>query len=124
MLERRVDSLFSREIRPDAPGCAVGVYRNGEVVMTRGYGLASVEDRRPITARTAFNIGSASKPFALDAHAERDMFIRGFGAWVNTLNARLEFHRNRGGELTHFTVSTPPGEDSVRGLRFVRVGSS
>jgi len=62
-LERRVDSLFAREIRPDGPGCAVGVYRNGEVVLTRGYGLASVEDRRPITSSTAFNIGSVSKPF-------------------------------------------------------------
>jgi len=62
-LERRVDALFNRVVRPDGPGCAVGVYQNGRAVLTRGYGLASIEDGRPITARTAFNLGSFSKPF-------------------------------------------------------------
>ncbi|QJR37619.1 serine hydrolase domain-containing protein [Gemmatimonas groenlandica] len=59
----QVDSLFLHEIRPGAPGCAVGVYRSGEIVLARGYGVASVEDGRPITSRTTFNLGSASKPF-------------------------------------------------------------
>lgn len=62
-LALRVDSLFSRHVRPDGPGCAVGVYRNGDVVLTRGYGVMSVEDGRPITPRTTFTLGSASKPF-------------------------------------------------------------
>ncbi|MEO5590492.1 MAG: serine hydrolase domain-containing protein [Gemmatimonadaceae bacterium] len=62
-LARRVDSLFSRNVRPDGPGCAVGIYRNGKVVLTRGYGLVSVEDGRRITPQTTFNLGSASKPF-------------------------------------------------------------
>jgi len=35
--------------------------------------------------------------------------------------AQLHFHRDAAGSLTQFTVSTPPGEDSVRGLRFIRV---
>ena len=52
---------------------------------------------------------------------ERDLFIRGFGSWLNTLNAELKFHRDAAGRLTHFAVSTPPGQDPVRGLRFVRV---
>jgi len=62
-LARRVDSVFAREVRADGPGCAVGVYQRGQVVLARGYGLASVEDRRPITARTTFNLGSIAKPF-------------------------------------------------------------
>ena len=62
-LERRVDSLFAREIRSDGPGCAVGVYRNGQTVLTRGYGLADVEARRRITPTTTFNLGSVAKPF-------------------------------------------------------------
>ena len=62
-LDAEVDALFRREIRPDTPGCAVGVYRSGEVVLGRGYGVANIEDVRPITARTVFNLGSASKPF-------------------------------------------------------------
>ncbi len=60
---RQVDSLFTRQIRASGPGCAVGVYRNGQIVLAKGYGLASVEERHPITASTAFNIGSVSKPF-------------------------------------------------------------
>ena len=62
-LSSSVDSLFLREIRPDAPGCAVGAYRNGTIVLARGYGTLSVEDGRPITRQSAFNLGSASKPY-------------------------------------------------------------
>jgi len=62
-IEQRVDSLFNRAISKDGPGCALGVYKDGEVVLARGYGLANVEDGRPITPRTTFNLGSVSKPF-------------------------------------------------------------
>ena len=62
-LSTQVDALFLREIRPNTPGCAVGVYRSGEIVLARGYGVASIEDGRPITPRSTFNLGSASKPF-------------------------------------------------------------
>ncbi len=62
-MEQRVDSLFNRHISKDGPGCAVGVYKDGAVLLTRGYGLASMEDGRPITPRTTFNLGSLSKPF-------------------------------------------------------------
>ena len=62
-LAGQVDALFLAQIRPDTPGCAVGVYRKGEIVLARGYGVASLEDGRPITPRSAFNLGSASKPF-------------------------------------------------------------
>jgi CubicO group peptidase (beta-lactamase class C family) len=61
--ETRVDSLFNTLIKPSGPGCAVGVYRNGNVVLTRGYGVANVSSGAPITASTTFNLGSASKAF-------------------------------------------------------------
>jgi CubicO group peptidase (beta-lactamase class C family) len=63
VLERRVDSLFTSRIAPDGPGCAVGVYRDGEELLGRGYGQASTEEGRAITVHTAFNLGSVSKPF-------------------------------------------------------------
>ena len=47
-LTARVDSVFA-DIRDDAPGCAVGAYRNGEMVLAKGYGLANTEDGRRIT---------------------------------------------------------------------------
>jgi CubicO group peptidase (beta-lactamase class C family) len=58
----QVDALFLRLIRPDTPGCAVGVYRKGEIVLARGYGVASIESGRPITPRSVFNLGSGAKP--------------------------------------------------------------
>lgn len=62
-LAPQVDALFRRQIGTDTPGCAVGVYRRGQIVLARGYGVASIEDGRPITPRSVFNLGSASKPF-------------------------------------------------------------
>jgi hypothetical protein len=53
--------------------------------------------------------------------AAPDEFVRGFGWWAEPLIARLRFHRDASGAVTHFTVSTPPGEDSVRDLRFDRL---
>lgn len=61
-LATRVDSVFSH-LRADGPGCAVGVYRDGKAVLTRSYGLANVEENRPITPRTTFNLGSVAKAF-------------------------------------------------------------
>lgn len=263
-LERSVDSLFAREISATGPGCAVGVYQNGAVVLKRGYGLANAEEGRPITPHTTFDLGSASKPFtalaALDlqrrgvlsldddvrrwvpelpnygapirvrdliqhtsglrdfqslgplsgrpiltmpeflgllsaqqalnfttgtrheySHSdylllglvieravgipfgeylerevlapmgmrgsfvddgsgrpqlvlrrnghpdvsvwpiERDQFLRGLGAWTSPLNVHMQFHRGNAGQIMYLSISTPPGEDSVRGVRFVRV---
>ena len=62
-LEARIDSIFAAEVRPGGPGCAVGVYRAGALVLARGYGVASTETGAPITAQTLFDLGSASKPF-------------------------------------------------------------
>jgi CubicO group peptidase (beta-lactamase class C family) len=52
---------------PRAPGCAVGVFRAGEIVFAQGYGLASLENDVAITPRTSFEIGSMSKQFTATA---------------------------------------------------------
>jgi len=62
VLTARVDSVFA-DIRDDEPGCAVGAYRSGEMVLARTYGVANTEDGRRITPHTTFELGSASKPF-------------------------------------------------------------
>ncbi len=58
-----VDSLFSHFDRTDSPGLAVAVVRDGEVVLRKGYGLARLEDRVPITPSTVFDVASVSKQF-------------------------------------------------------------
>ena len=45
----------------DTPGCSLGVYRAGEIVYAKGYGLADIERRVPITTSTVFDLGSTSK---------------------------------------------------------------
>ncbi|HEX8368683.1 MAG TPA: serine hydrolase domain-containing protein [Pyrinomonadaceae bacterium] len=43
------------------PGASIAVIKNGRVVKTEGYGLASVEFNVPVTKETVFEIGSVSK---------------------------------------------------------------
>lgn len=63
-LAARVDAIFARYDKPDVPGCAIAVVRNGKIVHERGYGLASIEHRIPIKPdKTVFNIASTSKQF-------------------------------------------------------------
>ena len=62
-LADKVDALFAEWDRPDSPGCALAVIRDGQVVYARGYGLADLEHDVPITPQTVFYIGSTSKQF-------------------------------------------------------------
>lgn len=63
----RVDKIFEKWDKPDSPGCAVGVFREGRIVYKRGYGMADLEHRIPITPSTVFNLGSVSKHFTAAA---------------------------------------------------------
>jgi CubicO group peptidase (beta-lactamase class C family) len=66
-LTARADSVFYGFDRIDSPGCAVGVYRDGEILYARGYGMANLELGVPVTPRTVFDIGSISKQFTATA---------------------------------------------------------
>jgi CubicO group peptidase (beta-lactamase class C family) len=46
-----------------APGLAVAIARGGEIVLLDGYGLRDVARGLPVTTRTLFAIGSATKAF-------------------------------------------------------------
>lgn len=63
----RVDKIFEKWNRPDSPGCAVGVFREGRIVYKRGYGMADLEHRIPITPSTVFTLASVSKQFTAAA---------------------------------------------------------
>lgn len=45
------------------PAVAWGIFKDGKVVKSRAYGLASVELKAPATTETVFEIGSVSKQF-------------------------------------------------------------
>src|SRR5205823_5439772 len=61
----KVDKIFAKWDKPDSPGCAVAVIKDGVIVHKRGYGMASLEHSLPITAATLFLIASISKHFTV-----------------------------------------------------------
>jgi CubicO group peptidase (beta-lactamase class C family) len=63
----RVDSVFARFAGTAGPGCAVGVARAGQPVLSRGYGMADLEHDVPITPGTVFEAGSVTKQFTAAA---------------------------------------------------------
>lgn len=60
---RAVDALFSRYTRDSTPGLAVSVVKDGRMIFARGYGMADLEHRIPITPTTVFDVASVSKQF-------------------------------------------------------------
>ncbi|HEV8253877.1 MAG TPA: serine hydrolase domain-containing protein [Vicinamibacteria bacterium] len=62
-----IDRVFTDLDRPDSPGCALAVVRDGRAAYERGYGMANLEHRVAITPHTVFDIGSTSKQFTAAA---------------------------------------------------------
>ena len=58
-----IDSLFTPMSHAGSPGCAVGVYQDGAITFSRGYGFANLTHDVPITPATRFTVGSVSKQF-------------------------------------------------------------
>jgi CubicO group peptidase (beta-lactamase class C family) len=62
-LTKKVDQLFAAWDKPDSPGVAIAVIKDGAVVYRRGYGSANLEYDIPITPATVFHVASVSKQF-------------------------------------------------------------
>jgi CubicO group peptidase (beta-lactamase class C family) len=63
-LEAAVDRAVGEVMKEGrTPGVAVGVMREGEMILAKGYGTANVEHDIPVNAGTAFRIGSITKQF-------------------------------------------------------------
>lgn len=58
-----IDALMSRSFKPDGPGAAVIVVKNGEVVLRKGYGMANLELGIPVEPDMIFRLGSITKQF-------------------------------------------------------------
>src|SRR5580693_272910 len=62
-VDRQVDALFAPYAGSDRPGVAVAIAMKGQLVYSRGYGMADLEHNVPVTPSTVFNIASCSKQF-------------------------------------------------------------
>ncbi len=61
--QEQIDRIFSELKSDGAPGAAVLVIKNGEVVFAHGYGVADLHTRRKIDERTDFRLASCTKQF-------------------------------------------------------------
>src|SRR5687768_10083816 len=68
-LTKKVDQLFATWDKPESPGAAIAVIKDGAVVYKRGYGSANLEYNIPITPQTVFHVASVSKQFTAFAIA-------------------------------------------------------
>ncbi len=59
----KIDQLFAQWDKPDSPGCAFAVIKDGQVSYQRGYGTANLDFGIPISSKSVFNIASTSKQF-------------------------------------------------------------
>ena len=62
-LDARIAPIFSAFDRGESPGCAVGVYRSGEILYERGFGWANLERRERLTPSSSLPVASISKQF-------------------------------------------------------------
>ena len=62
-LSAEIDGVMAEWARPDSPGCAVGVVKDGALALARGYGQADLERGVPIGPGSVFDIASTSKQF-------------------------------------------------------------
>ncbi|MEM6801772.1 MAG: serine hydrolase domain-containing protein [Bacteroidota bacterium] len=59
----KVDSLFSPWAKPNSPGAAVGIFKDGQLIYTQGYGMSNLEYDIPIKPNSIFHVASISKQF-------------------------------------------------------------
>jgi CubicO group peptidase (beta-lactamase class C family) len=62
-IEAGVDSIFKEYRSRTGPGCVLAVIKDGQVVLSKGYGLANMEYRLPLTTSSVFDIASLAKQF-------------------------------------------------------------
>jgi CubicO group peptidase (beta-lactamase class C family) len=63
-----VDAVVARTLKAfDVPGIAVAVVKDGQIVMSKGYGVSSMITKAPVDANTLFGIGSNTKAFTTAA---------------------------------------------------------
>ena len=66
-----LDSLVTAELaRTRTPGAQVAVVVDGKIAYSKGFGIADIETRRPVTDQTLFRVGSVTKMVTAAAAAQ------------------------------------------------------
>lgn len=66
----QLDSLVEKTRRTfDVPGIALAIIHDGKVIHSKGYGIRSIANQKPVDEHTLFAIASNSKAFTAAALA-------------------------------------------------------
>ena len=107
-LARQLDEVMAEWSKRDSPGCAVGLVRDGGLVLAKGYGQADLEHGVPNGPGSVFDIGSVSKQFtaaviallARDGKLSLDDDVRRFvpelPSYESTITIRHLLHHTSG----------------------------
>jgi CubicO group peptidase (beta-lactamase class C family) len=68
--EKEVDALAEKTLKAfNIPGVAVAIVKDGKIILSKGYGVKSIETNQKVDANTLFGIASNSKAFTTAALA-------------------------------------------------------
>ena len=87
-LAQEIDELFKQWDRPDSPGCALVIIRDGKITYKNGYGMADLEHNIPISSESIFCIGSVTKQFIA--------YLPKFPNYNHTISIRNLIHHTSG----------------------------
>jgi len=59
-MERTIDSLFNPWKGSGSPGVSFAIIKDGKVISKKNYGFFDIENKKPITSQTRFNLGQSS----------------------------------------------------------------
>ena len=59
----QIDAVFKAWGNREVPGASLGIFKDGEILYSKGYGMANLEYNIPNDANSVFRIGSTSKQF-------------------------------------------------------------
>src|ERR1700712_2330356 len=57
-------TLDTLRLQAHIPGLSVAIVQDGKVILAQGFGFADLEQRRPATPETPYNIASVTKPIS------------------------------------------------------------
>ena len=60
---QEIDTIFKQWCKQNVPGGAIGIIKDGELMYSKGYGIADLEHDIKISSTSVFNICSISKEF-------------------------------------------------------------
>src|SRR5487761_827794 len=66
-LTKKVDAIFAKYDKPNSPGCALAILKDGKTIYKKGYGRAYLEYGIAISPSSIFHVCSVSKQFTAAA---------------------------------------------------------